>query len=167
MNGNKAPNTMETKWGKVSFHYSNSGKPYYRTYRNNKKYPNKYLHRLIFEDFYGWIPDGYHVHHIDGNSLNNCILNLKLIRNGEHSKLHNAGQSNGMFGRCGMKHHNNKYSLWDSGKAVYDSGDHNRNKPFRCNYKGYRLPIGMFCEWISCEIINNLIDDALDEECDI
>jgi len=43
----------------------------------------------------------------------------------------------------------------------------NRNKPFRCNYKGYRLPIGMFCEWISCEIINNLIDDALDEECDI
>jgi HNH endonuclease len=30
-----------------------------------------------------------HVHHIDGNRLNNDLSNLQLITNGEHQKLHN------------------------------------------------------------------------------
>lgn len=49
MNGSKAPNILETKWGNVHFHYSHTGKPYYKTYSNNKKYPNK------FGMFHEWI----------------------------------------------------------------------------------------------------------------
>jgi len=32
------------------------------------------------------------VHHIDGNKLNNCIENLKLMNRAEHVSLHHAGK---------------------------------------------------------------------------
>ena len=65
---------------------------YYRISSNNKGNYNKYLHRLIFEDFYGFkIPEGYVVHHKDGNKLNNCILNLQLMRGKEHISIHHKG----------------------------------------------------------------------------
>jgi hypothetical protein len=50
---------------------------------------NKRLHRLIYEDFWGVkLPSTIHVHHIDGNPLNNCILNLEALTPSEHMKLH-------------------------------------------------------------------------------
>ena len=39
----------------------------------------KKLHRLMWEDFYGEIPEGYVIHHKNGNKLDNCILNLQLM----------------------------------------------------------------------------------------
>lgn len=52
----------------------------------------KYLHRLIYENFYGVsLLDYVNIHHKDGNFKNNCILNLEPMLWGEHSKLHNKG----------------------------------------------------------------------------
>jgi hypothetical protein len=48
----------------------------------------KYLHRKVWEDFYGEIPKGFTIHHKDGNKLNNDITNLVLISNVEHSRMH-------------------------------------------------------------------------------
>lgn len=48
----------------------------------------KGLHRQIWEDHYGPIPPRYHVHHRDGNTLNNHIDNLELIHPSTHAKLH-------------------------------------------------------------------------------
>ena len=53
----------------------------------------KKLHRLIFEDFYGFkIPEGYVIHHKNGNKLDNCILNLKLMKLTDHLKLHKSNK---------------------------------------------------------------------------
>jgi len=45
-------------------------------------------YRKVYELHHGKIPKGYHVHHIDGNPLNNEITNLKCISAEEHAKIH-------------------------------------------------------------------------------
>ena len=75
---------MDTKFGKA--YVGNHG--YYVVTSNEEGNHNKLLHRLIFEDFYGKIPDGCHVHHKDNDKLNNCIMNLQLLTESEHHKHH-------------------------------------------------------------------------------
>lgn len=45
-------------------------------------------HRAIWKYYHGDIPDGYQIHHIDGNKLNNNINNLELISSHQHPKKH-------------------------------------------------------------------------------
>lgn len=45
-------------------------------------------YRKIYETHYGKIQKGYHIHHIDGNPLNNEISNLKCVSSEEHAKIH-------------------------------------------------------------------------------
>lgn len=53
---------------------------------------NKLVHRLMFEDFYQIkLPKHIHIHHEDGNKLNNEIWNLVPLTNSEHSFLHHKG----------------------------------------------------------------------------
>lgn len=53
-----------------------------------KGHRNKFFHRLIWEKHKGKIPEGYQIHHIDGNKLNNDISNLQLLSAEEHTKHH-------------------------------------------------------------------------------
>jgi ATP/maltotriose-dependent transcriptional regulator MalT len=46
------------------------------------------LHRAIWEERNGPIPGGFHVHHVDGNPLNNDISNLALLEEREHQREH-------------------------------------------------------------------------------
>lgn len=46
------------------------------------------LHRVIYEDHVGPIPDGMHVHHADENPSNNSPENLVLVSPKEHVALH-------------------------------------------------------------------------------
>ena len=48
----------------------------------------KLLHRQVWEDNYGEIPKGYHIHHIDENKDNNTIDNLELLNMHEHLRNH-------------------------------------------------------------------------------
>lgn len=51
---------------------------------------HKKLHRLIWEKHYGKpVPEGYVIHHIDGNKLNNAINNLQCVQESLHNKFHN------------------------------------------------------------------------------
>ena len=52
-----------------------------------------YLHRAVWTYYFGEIPDGYVVHHIDGNKENNDISNLTIMTNAEHRKLHASDDS--------------------------------------------------------------------------
>lgn len=42
------------------------------------------LHRLVAEYFIGEIPEGYQVHHKDGNKQNNSVENLEIVTAWEH-----------------------------------------------------------------------------------
>lgn len=53
---------------------------------------NKFVHRLVFEDFYKIkLPSNIIIHHLDGNKQNNEIWNLIPLTNEEHSRLHHTG----------------------------------------------------------------------------
>lgn len=48
------------------------------------------MHRYVWQYFYGEIPKGYEIHHIDGDKSNNDIKNLEMLDGCEHRKLHGA-----------------------------------------------------------------------------
>jgi len=58
---------------------------------NGEKYfsrGTKRMHRDVYEYYNGLPPKGMHVHHIDGDSLNNDIKNLELKSPANHLKAH-------------------------------------------------------------------------------
>ena len=82
---------LETIWGKIAI--SNDG--YYHFI--NGKYKGKSYHRIIAMKYFGsWINDWsdgqIDVHHIDGNRLNNCVLNLEPLYHEDHIRLHMTGK---------------------------------------------------------------------------
>lgn len=54
------------------------------------------LHRAVWQSIQGIIPDGYHVHHVDGDKSNNEPGNLALLPGGEHASKHGK-QRDAMF----------------------------------------------------------------------
>lgn len=46
------------------------------------------LHRAVWAAAHGPIPDGHHVHHIDGDPLNNDVSNLRCVTPKEHIAEH-------------------------------------------------------------------------------
>ena len=52
------------------------------------------IHRAVWEYFNGPIPDGFHVHHKDGDKSNNSIENLELMKAGEHLHYHGTHLTN-------------------------------------------------------------------------
>ena len=52
------------------------------------KYKHKLEHRKVWEDANGAVPDGFEIHHIDGDKANNDLCNLQLISRADHRKLH-------------------------------------------------------------------------------
>ena len=55
------------------------------------------MHRKIYEQHYGAIPDGYHIHHKDGVHANNDVNNLQCVTAQEHYNIHKA---QGDYGAC-------------------------------------------------------------------
>lgn len=65
-------------------------------HQNSKGYflhNDSLLHRVVWEFFFGEIPDGYEIHHRDHNPANNQIENLQCLTKSEHHKLHAAAMS--------------------------------------------------------------------------
>lgn len=60
---------------------------YYRRQRWGVPGPSN-LHRAIWEHHNGPIPEGWFVHHKDGDSLNNDIQNLELVTQSGHARIH-------------------------------------------------------------------------------
>ena len=57
-------------------------------YYARTKAGRRYLHLEIWEQANGSIPDGYEIHHADGDKTNNTLGNLELLTASEHGKRH-------------------------------------------------------------------------------
>ena len=84
-------------------------------YVNVNIYP---LHRVIWECVNGEIPDGYDVHHIDHNPLNNSIYNLELIESTKHRSEHKIGK------KYSAKHKENISKALKGKKSNFDGKQH-------------------------------------------
>ena len=67
---------------------------------DGKQYSIKF-HRFIWECSNGDIPEGFDIHHINGDKMNNSINNLELMERYSHNHLHKSGENHPMYG----KHH--------------------------------------------------------------
>ena len=81
--------TLNTKWGTA---YINPD-GHYQICSRKENNEGRLLHRLIYESVWGKIPEGYVIHHIDGNKTNNCVLNLLMMKLEHHNSLHNKGKT--------------------------------------------------------------------------
>lgn len=70
---------------KGQFVFTTGGGKYLRKLKNGK---NCQLHRLIWETYKGKIPEGYVIHHINGNKYDNRIENLSCVTQKEHNLIH-------------------------------------------------------------------------------
>jgi endogenous inhibitor of DNA gyrase (YacG/DUF329 family) len=71
-----------------------SARKYFRpTPYQSIKHGLKRLHIQVYEDNFGKIPEGFDVHHRDGDTANNDISNLELIDKKEHAKFHARNRS--------------------------------------------------------------------------
>ena len=61
---------------------------YYRPNSTHARNGIGALHQEIWKAKYGTIPEGFHIHHIDMNTLNNTLENLTCIPEKEHLRLH-------------------------------------------------------------------------------
>src|SRR5690349_10318668 len=48
----------------------------------------RYIHRTVWEEHFGKIPNGLIVHHINGNKEDNNIYNLALMTRKAHALIH-------------------------------------------------------------------------------
>lgn len=69
-------------WNGLKFTIDPDG--YYRQTTN----PRRQLHQLVWEHHHGPIPDGYVIHHRDGNKANSDPSNLECIPNPDHGFRH-------------------------------------------------------------------------------
>lgn len=75
---------------KGGYSYGNYGKKYlHKTLYKNGKGTFKQAHQWVWITFVGQIPNGYDVHHINHNPIDNRIENLELIEKDKHQKMHN------------------------------------------------------------------------------
>lgn len=75
--------------GVVGYDHVSNGRPYRRACFNKKHY---YLHQIIFVMHYGTLPD--RIDHIDGDSLNNRIENLRPASQSENIANSRLSKSN-------------------------------------------------------------------------
>lgn len=87
--GNKGPKNSLFKTGERLTRYGY--KMIYKPEHPNSQYDGYILeHRYVMASHLGrTLEEWEHVHHLDGNKLNNDIVNLQIISASDHSRLHN------------------------------------------------------------------------------
>lgn len=61
------------------------------------------LHRRMWEDANGPIPDGWDIHHVDENKTHNALDNFECLPKAEHTRMYSP-HCNQFVHRCGGAH---------------------------------------------------------------
>ena len=64
-------------------------KGYYKYYDSGSR-NNRYAHRKVWRDAHGPVPQGFFIHHKDGDKTNNDINNLVLLDALTHNRIHSG-----------------------------------------------------------------------------
>lgn len=101
---------------------------------------------------------------------------IKIYDTYDNNNHYNRSPGRGVIEnlKCGCGYDNGRaiYKLWDINYVGYNKyfmykGGKRKPNPcacFRPRYKGYIIPIGLFHDFVSCEIINQLIKEAIKDE---
>ena len=78
-----------------------------------------YMHRFVWEYHNGKIPDGEHIHHINGNKSDNTIENLGIMDGREHISYHTKKTfaENPELGLRGIRAAQEAAKIWHRSKA--------------------------------------------------
>lgn len=113
------------------------------------------LHRNIWEDIYGKIPEGYVIHHINGKKTDNNPCNLQLMSNGEHTKHHNTGKKHSLETLTKMKENIKYDSEWRvKHKNNCERGNNHHNS--KLNYDKVKEIKTLIEKGLSCKEIGEL-----------
>ena len=114
------------------------GQQYWRV-----KYKNKspQVHRIIWQLQYGDIPDGLVVDHIDGNSLNNNLNNLRLVTQEENCKNRRKSKNNS------SGHHGVTIDSYSCRATWVDSDGIKKSKRFNIRKLGFEEALRQASEY--------------------
>jgi len=103
-------NIYNTKFNRILSIGIRNNYNYVKLYKNgNKKLFS--LHRLIYETYYGEIPQGMLIDHIDNNKQNNNIDNLRLANHSENTCNNSKTNSNTGYKNISFIKKYNKYRV--------------------------------------------------------
>lgn len=77
--------------------YAIDEKGYYRATTYQRGSSPRRLHRVLYEESHGPIPEGHDVHHIDHDKTNNIDSNFELLSAKEHTHRHYQETGHGRF----------------------------------------------------------------------
>lgn len=104
-----SPKIIKTKFGNARLNSSN----HYQISSRKEGNHGKFLHRLIYEDYYKvTLLEGVVIHHLDNNPTNNDINNLKAVYHDEHSYYHNKGSKHTLNTRLKLSKKNNSTGFY-------------------------------------------------------
>lgn len=86
------PNYLISSRGRIIGKRKSIMNPYLNGHYLETKFDGKkcFIHRAVYETFFGKIPEGYIIHHINKNKIDNNALNLKIMEKRNHIKMHNT-----------------------------------------------------------------------------
>lgn len=88
------------------------------------------IHRAVYSYYYGVIPKGFDIHHLDENKNNNSAYNLNLLTRSEHMKMHEKKRIKQICPICGKTFYSTKYKktcsemCWRKSKGVITKCKH-------------------------------------------
>lgn len=113
---------------------------------------NASVHRIIWELNYGEIPEGMVIDHLDGNSLNNNLNNLRLVTKSKNRR-NTKKYKNTVGGTFGVHLINNKQGNPSSWLACVSNLNGERiRKYFSIGKLGYDEAFSLACRWRSDQI---------------